>query len=174
MKKEFFVALDIETDGLNYEPTNDDVANIIRISAIKFDKNGKIKRKFCRLIKPPKPISESVEIITKITNKKLRYKLKDKWGFKGLNRFVKNATIVGYNMSFTLGFLKFHGKKYGLEFNNETIDVYPLIKERFPELKSYSVSKIAQYLSINRQLKEKYFDVEVIMKLHQKLLNNYS
>ena len=76
-------------------------------------------------------------------------------------------------MSFTLGFLKFHGKKYGLEFNNKTIDLYPLIKEKFPELKSYSVSKIAQYLSINRQLKEKYFDVEVIMKLHQKLLNNY-
>ena len=44
MKKEFFVALDIETDGLNYEPTNGDVANIIRISAIKFDKSGKIKR----------------------------------------------------------------------------------------------------------------------------------
>ena len=95
-----FVALDTETTGLNSEN-----CRIIEVGAVKFDKNGIIK-KFWTLVDPCEEIPDRVTEITGITDSMVMGKPPIEEILGELILFLEDSIIVGHNVQFDLRFLK--------------------------------------------------------------------
>lgn len=110
--RELFVAIDLETTGLN--PRKDE---IIEVGALKFSNKGE-EWEYSELIKPSKPIPfevfEKTGIAPEMVTQAPRFEeIKDKF-----IQFVNDCIILGWNLSFDLAFLR----KKGVRFKNPTYE----------------------------------------------------
>lgn len=127
-----YVVFDFETSGL--DAVNDEV---IEISAIKFV-DGVKQAAFDCLLKPSKPISDTIINLTKITNEML-----DKGGkdpekvWKEFALYIQNLPLIGHNsIGFDRLFLEEAAKKYNLAIpaTYRYIDTAMLYKGRKAEI----------------------------------------
>lgn len=95
-----YVFLNIETTGLDYK--NDE---IIYMECKKYSKDFKDLDELKLYIKPKKKILESVEKITKITNKMLEDGTDIKSALKKLQSFLENSYVICFNGEFDLSFI---------------------------------------------------------------------
>lgn len=95
-----FVALDIETTGLDKE---DD--KIIQIAMVKVE-NGKIVDTYCTLVNPKMHISEDASEVNGIYDIDVRNEKTIDKLFPEIFDFIGNFTIVAHNAQFDMGFLR--------------------------------------------------------------------
>lgn len=133
------VSLDIETSGLSKEKDK-----IIEIGLIKF-KGEEIIDSFKSLINPEIEVPYEVLSITGIKQSELKkapkfQELRDK-----IKQFINNYPIVGHNIKFDLDFLEANG----LKINNQFYDTWQLSLILLPNLPTYSLEFLANFLKIN-------------------------
>ena len=134
IKNNTFVIIDIETNGLNYE--EDD---IIELCAIKM-KNGEIIDRYTSLCKPRLPIKKEIEQITGITNDMVKLAPSSKEVVENFLKFVEDAILVGYNISFEVNFINRIANNENYAINNKTIDCLEYVKKLYPNLKNYKMN----------------------------------
>jgi len=99
-----YVAIDTETTGVNNK-----IDSILSIAAVKFSEEGKIIEKYEKFFKPASGvIPQEVVNIHGITLEKVKdCEVYNKTARDDINKFIRGTELVGHNISFDLGFLKF-------------------------------------------------------------------
>ncbi|MFC6261434.1 type I-E CRISPR-associated endoribonuclease Cas2e [Levilactobacillus fujinensis] len=165
-KKLMMVSLDLETTGL--DPVKD---TILSIGAVKWGQDDKIVQ-FYQLIQVPQKIPEKITELTGITVEMLNKQgisLAD--GLQGLQKFVADAPIVGYNLRFDEGFLLAAFRKIGQSgLSNRLIDLMPLVKKSNKFLDNYRLETVlADYEIENSHPHHALSDAQATFDLASKL-----
>ncbi len=138
MKERIFVALDVETTGLQAG-----VDEIIEFAAVKF-RNGEILERFDQLIAPHQPLPLKITRLTGITPQDLvnAPRFNDVGG--KIASFIQNHPIVGHSIGFDLKMLQ----AQGMNFNQPVYDTFDLATILMPQIKVYKLGAIAEHLGI--------------------------
>jgi len=150
-----FVALDIETTGLDYEKEE-----IIEFGAVRFV-NGEIQDQLTFLIKPTKPIPPQISRITGISDKDVNGAPAFSEVIEEILKFIGTVPIIVHNVNFDLPFLEYHIRKAKGDFvdwgkklreyrylSNPKIDTVILARMYLPFLHGFSLSTLAEYFDI--------------------------
>lgn len=141
---ELYAVVDIETTGL--DPLRDE---IIELSAIRFEK-GKRIGEFSTLVRPRRRISSFITDLTGITDEMLRDAPRIEDCIAGFEEFVGYDIILGYNVSFDVGFISTGMMRIlGRPFLNPFVDVMRIARRELPELPHHRQTDIADYFSIS-------------------------
>lgn len=133
-----YVALDLETTGLS-----SDRDAIIEVGAVKY-RDGEPVETFDTLVNPGRPLPYEITLLTGIRNEDVIGKPKFDQVGPALQRFVGSAPVVGHNVAFDLGFLRYRG----LFLDNPGLDTWELASVLIPGRPSYSLSSLAAHFGI--------------------------
>lgn len=144
------IAIDLETTGLDQETDA-----IIEVGAVRLI-DGQVVDEYSTLVNPGRPIPEAITLLTGISDEDFHPKL-HKAGeqpippvpsinevLPAVRTFVGNATVVGHNVGFDLGFLRRHG----ILQNNLWIDTYELAAVLLPRAPRYNLASLSSLLNI--------------------------
>lgn len=138
-----FVALDIETTGLNFEKDE-----IIEIAAIRFSK-GKIIDSFQSFVKPLKPVPKFIQHLTHINADMLSKAPSIDKVLSELLEYVKDKIIVGHNIDFDLGFINRQLIKTNrIPLQNNKWDTLELSKIYLPYTLDHTLGSVCEYLDV--------------------------
>lgn len=148
MTEPIFIALDLETTGLNK-----DSDQIIEVAAVKFSSNQTLET-FTTLVNPQKPIPTVSTYITGITDEEVATaptfaEIKDQ-----LIEFIGDYPIIGHFIKFDIDFLI----AKGIPLTNQSHDTFGLASMLIPHLPSYSLETITEYLDLPHQNKHRALD----------------
>jgi len=143
-----YVALDVETTGLNAE-----IGNIVEIALVKFffDKEGALseENRLSTLINPKTDIPAQASRIHGITNedvsnaplfRDIAFQIADS---------CEQRVIVGHNVLFDIGFLEQEFRRANIVVElQECADTFGMAKLAFPSMPSYNLGKLAFGLGI--------------------------
>ncbi|MCI5839165.1 MAG: PolC-type DNA polymerase III [Peptoniphilaceae bacterium] len=166
-----FVVFDIETTGLKKY-----FDKITEIGAVRIH-DGKITEVFNELVNPEKIISEKIIDLTGITNEMVSDKETiDKVLPRFLN-FSKDAYFVGHNADFDIGFIRYNAKCNGIDFNPVYFDTLQLSRALLPNLKKFTLDKVARELQVDsfnhhRASDDAKATAQIFIKLLEKLKYN--
>ncbi len=137
-----FAVIDIETTGGS--PKSDKITEI----AIYIHDGLQIVDEFVTLVNPEIRIPYFITGLTGITNEMVA----DAPRFFEIARKVVEMTegnvFVAHNVNFDYSFLRQEFKSLGFEYNRKTLDTIRLARQVVPGLKSYSLGKLCDSLSI--------------------------
>lgn len=164
-KQKEFVAVDIETTGLNTETDQ-----ILSIGAVKHDGT-----EFYRLIKQDVDVPKQIVELTGITSEML-----SKEGVPlqevlvELTDFVGDVPIVGYNFRFDSAFLNRDYRKCGMqELKNEIKDLLPVVKRKEKFLDNYKLQTVLSNYGIENKVPHNAVsDARATKELAMKLIKN--
>lgn len=174
-----FIALDIETTGLDYNKEE-----IIEFAAVRF-RNGEAVDGIDFFIKPPKRIPHFITRITGITDKDVKDAPPFAEVLPRILDFVKDYPIVAHNINFDVPFLEYHARKANGDFSNwndknkqyrffpnTRIDTVTLSRLYLPFVTSFSLGSLIDYFQIPVDKAHRALpDAEAAGKLLVNLLN---
>ncbi|MCI1985279.1 MAG: type I-E CRISPR-associated endoribonuclease Cas2e [Lactobacillus sp.] len=169
VQDETFIALDIETTGLDVTKEQ-----IIAIGAVQYA-GGKPDSSFYRLIRTAQPLPEGIQTLTGITTEALRREgVPLAEALVALKQFVRAQPIVGYHVSFDEKFIANGFRQVGeVGLANRFIDLMPIVKRTDKFLDSYRLTTVLKkYAIVNRQPHNALADAEATAKLAMKLIKN--
>ena len=141
-----FTVLDIETTG-GKEP------DVVQISAVKYDKNGKEYSEFDRYLIPTKPMTERVRDLTGLSTEFLRKNgAPQEEVIPAFRKFLGDDVIMGYNIKgcdiphLNRAFLK-HGLK---SLDNDYVDVYRWVKHLVKGVENYRLETMVRHFNIDQ------------------------
>ena len=159
-----FVALDIETTGLN--PAED---KIIEIGMAKIS-DGEIVDSYSTLVNPGIRISERITMITGITDDMVEGKPAITEIISDIVDFTKDMPILGHNVIFDYSFIKKAAVNSGLDFKKSGIDTLKLSRRLLPEVPHKTLEYLCGYFGIDAGNSHRaYDDALSAMKLYEKL-----
>ena len=162
---EKFAVVDLETTGLNDGHNGKKADSIIEIGAVKID-GGKITDKYSTFVACDEPIPEEITRLTGITQNDLTGAPTVKEVIKRFYEFSRDCIIVGHNILFDYGFIRYYGKQYGYEFNNNIIDTFLLSREKLNgNVENYKLATVAKHFGINFNPHRALVDAEVSAKI---------
>lgn len=136
--RDTFVALDLETTGLN-----PDFDTIIEVGAARFE-NGELLDTFGTLINPGRSIPERVTAITGISSDDVAGAPRIEAVLSDLRRFVGSHPVVGHRVEFDLSFLS----EYGIGTHNAAVDTYDLAAVMLPTAPRYNLNSLTSQLGL--------------------------
>ncbi|MCL2173196.1 MAG: exonuclease domain-containing protein [Candidatus Bathyarchaeota archaeon] len=131
-----FIALDIETTGLN---RNSDY--ILEVAVIKYQNSIEVD-KFVTLINPKVPIPSSAIAIHGITNKMVQNSPTIDTVIPQLLNFLGNHLLVGHYVNFDIGFIEVWAKQLGHTAKWNYIDTISVAKKMLPGLPNYKLKTV--------------------------------
>lgn len=153
-----YVVIDIETSGIN--PDKDE---IIRLSALSIV-NGNETGTFFKLVKPIKPLTEKIEILTGITNVDLKEKCTIIDLLPDFLNFIGDSVLVAHNIGFDIKFINVALKKANMpSIKNETVDTFSIARNKLL-LQKYTLKHVAEFLGVCGNA-----DEEIIFAVYEKL-----
>ncbi|MDK1081766.1 MAG: helicase C-terminal domain-containing protein [Anaerolineae bacterium] len=158
-----FVALDIETTGLNTERDA-----IIEIGAVRFNER-RVEDEWSSLINPGRHIPDFISNLTGIDDAMVRQAPKLNSVIHELEAFIGDAPVIGHNVRFDLSFLQ----KAGILHSNDIIDTYELAAVLMPSAPRYNLGSLGQQLGIlmpatHRALEDSKVTQGVFMRLFER------
>ena len=144
MKELFnFVALDIETTGLDFNKDE-----IIEIGAVRFVK-GIEKDSFAIFVKPIKPVPRFITQLTHITDEQLAGGARLEDALIKLLQFLGMDLVLCHNTSFDIGFLNAKYEKCGFpKLSNQLLDSLDLARIYLPFIQNHKLETLAEYFEI--------------------------
>jgi DNA polymerase III epsilon subunit family exonuclease len=140
-----FVAFDTETTGLN--PKRD---RIVELAAVKY-RDGKIIEEKTWLIDPERRVPRWAETVHGISTAMLKDAPVFKEVYPEFQAFIEGSVLVAHNAPFDIAFVNEEVHRAGLRTPaNEVIDSLGLFRTWFPDLKSYTLEKVARHARISR------------------------
>lgn len=163
-QKETFVAVDLETTGVNA-----DIDKIIEFAGVIVE-NGKIVKQLEFVINPGVEISPQIQAITGITNEEVQGKPSFDEVKEEIQMFLNDYVVVGHNIAFDINFLE----KNGVKTSQKTLDTYTLSSLFFHEEKSLALEVLSENLQIEHKYKHRALGdilatVELLKIIHQKI-----
>lgn len=169
-----FVALDLETTGLN--PDKDE---IIEIAAVRF-KNGIKTDVFQSFVRPRRDIPKFIQYLTHIDPKQLDAAPTIDRVLNSLLEFVGNAVIVGHNVGFDIGFVnQALMRQRAAVLTNESWDTAELSRIYLPYTSDHTLGTICRHLGVeliqaHRADADAEASGEVLLHLAQHIVNQHS
>lgn len=160
-----YISIDIETTGFGI------TAKIIEIAAIKVE-NSNITNRFQSFVSIAEPLPQEIIRLTNITDNNLIDAPNIKTVLTELKSFIGNMPIIGYNIAFDMSFIKRYGDEIGISFDNETIDVLILAREKLfytDILTNYRLSTVAEYFGITFSAHRASNDAEATIEIYKQL-----
>jgi len=139
-----FVAIDIETTGLDYR--NDE---IIEIAAIRFQ-DGVETARFDTFVRPHGKLPKFIEYLTHISPDDLKQAPQVGIALSRFREFISGAILVGHNISFDLGFINHYltlGKDIPL--SNHSYDTADLSRYYLPYLNDHKLSTLTEFFDVS-------------------------
>ena len=168
-----YCMVDLETTGLSPE-WND----IIEIGAIRY-RDGQEVERFQTLVQPPVSddglyVDSFIEKLTGITNEMLADAPTAAVALPRFLDFLKDDIILGYNVSFDIGFLYDKCALYlGKVFPNDYVDVRRLARKICPDLPHYRLKDMAAHYGISKwQSHRSIGDCEVTDAVYRRLYSD--
>lgn len=140
-----YVCIDIETTGIHIP------AKIIEIAAVKVI-NDEISDTLQTFVGCGESLPEEIIKLTKITDVDLIGAPSILEALTKLKAFIGDLPIIGYNIAFDMSFIKHYGQECGIPFENETVDVLVLARERLFDkglLPNYRLHTVAEYFGVS-------------------------
>lgn len=169
-----FVALDLETTGLN--PVRD---RILEIGAIKI-KNGCAVAEYATLVDCQMNIPAMITGITGITNEMLEQARcegkapKAAQAVEELVEFCEDLPILGHNISFDYGFIKQNAVNLGIPFEKDGIDTLKIAKIYLSDLPSRSLEALCAHYGIGSETHHRAVeDAKAAAELYGKLIQEW-
>jgi len=135
-----YIVFDLETTGLDAKKNK-----IIEIGAVKYINEQEVGV-FSYLINPEIPIPDFITKITGISNFHVKNcETIDKIMPKFIE-FIGDYELVGFNVGFDIGFVKFN---YDGEILNKIIDVLPMAKRKFKNVKNHKLETLKLELGLD-------------------------
>jgi len=136
------VCFDIETTGLNkkYEV-------IIEIGAVVL-KNGEVTDRFNTFVSPGRILSPEIIRLTGITDEMLEGAPSQEEALRAFLDFAGNRPLAAHNAEFDMGFIATGCQKYGIPFENPSIDSLILAQNLLPDLGKYKLDIVAEHLGL--------------------------
>lgn len=161
------VFLDIETTGLNV-----DKDQIIEIGAKRIS-NSELKEDFQRLIRIDRQIPDVVRNLTNITDEMLSNGAELETVLRDFQKFIQNAVLVGYNISFDIKFLNKAFEKFSLgTIRNKTKDLMYEAKRRKVFQLNYKFETTLKTYGIDRQVFHRALqDANLLQLLYYKMFS---
>ncbi|MCZ6615290.1 MAG: exonuclease domain-containing protein [Chloroflexi bacterium] len=138
---EVYVALDIETTGLN--PQRD---AIIEVGAVRF-RGGEELDTFHTLVNPFGALSEFVVELTGINQREVDAAPPFGAVASGLADFIGGSPVVGHNVAFDLAFLA----EGGLNLTNISLDTQDMATVFLPAAKRYALSALSKEFGVAQE-----------------------
>lgn len=146
---ERFAVVDLETTGLNDGHNGKKADNIIEIGAVKIER-GIMTEKYSTFVACADSIPKEITELTGIKTKDLVGAPSVENAIKRFYEFSRDCNIVGHNILFDYGFIRYYGKQYGYDFNNNIIDTYLLSREKLHgKVEDYKLATVAKHFGIN-------------------------
>lgn len=146
-----FVALDLETTGLN--PVRD---RILEIGAVKV-RNGCIVDQYSTLVDCQMCVPPHITGLTGITNEMLEKSKEQgkapqaKEAIEKLIAFCEELPLLGHNISFDFGFVKQNAANCGMSFEKDGVDTLKIAKIYLSELPSRSLEALCCHYGIGSE-----------------------
>ena len=136
------VCFDIETTGLNkkYEV-------IIEIGAVVL-KNGEITDRFNTFVSPGRILSPEIIGLTGITDEMLVGAPSQEEALRAFLDFAGDRPLAAHNAEFDMGFIAAGCRKYGIPFENPSVDSLILAQNLLPDLGKYKLDIVAEHLQL--------------------------
>ncbi|MGX7048423.1 type I-E CRISPR-associated endoribonuclease Cas2e [Pseudolactococcus piscium] len=161
-----YVVFDIETTGLDLK-----MDKIIEIGAVKV--NGDKVSEFQILIKIDKTLPASIINLTGITDRLLLENGQEaKTAIEEFMNFVKDSSLVGYNVDFDRNFIQNMAKEVGISpFENKFIDLMRFVKKEKMFLVNYKLQTVLKAYGIldlvpHRALEDSKLTAELATKVN--------
>lgn len=135
---EEFVAIDLETTGLNSA-----VDEITEIGATRFDRDGNTEQ-YETLVNPGRLIPREIQKLTGISDDAVANAPRFEKVASALTTFVGNRAIVGQNIKFDLTFLA----RSGIEFPGPCYDTWEIASVLLPTADRLNLATLAELLEI--------------------------
>ncbi len=163
---ESFVAVDIETTGLN--PTTE---RIIEIGAVRV-REGQIEETFETLISPGRELSSFITGLTGITDEMLKEAPDIQTALQNFLEFAGEDVLLGHHISFDYSFLKKNIINIGGKFERMGLDTLKIARAALPELEKRSLSSLCCYYGIHnahahRACEDAMVTTELFFRLRQ-------
>lgn len=144
-----FVAIDIETTGLN--PKED---KIIEIGAVRV-REGKVVDSFSSFVNPMIPIPLQITNLTGITNDMIADAKSIGEVIHEFYDYVGDAILLGHNILFDYSFLKIALLNVGLKFERNGIDTLEISRILHKDLKSRTLESMCNFYGIHQFAKHR-------------------
>lgn len=138
-----YVVLDVETTGLNTATDQ-----IIEIGAVRIE-NGEEVAEYSKLINPERPIPDKVVELTGITPGMVQHAPTIQEVIAEFAAFCEGAVLVAHNASFDMAFFDRAFRAADLPFEHPKLDTLTLVRNVYPEQKSFKLGAMCKYLGIN-------------------------
>lgn len=139
-----YVCIDFETTGLY--PEKDRITDAAAARVV----DGQIVDTYSSLVHSPVAISAFVSNLTGITNEMISTAPEEDDVIRKLIAFIGDLPVIGYNVSFDLGFLHYAAHRASLPCPRENFDVQSYAKKGLPGRPGYKLENIAEYLSVDQ------------------------
>lgn len=147
-----FVALDLETTGLN--PKTD---RILEIGALRIV-NGCVEGQIKQLVDPQMEIPKRVTQLTGITGEMTQGQPQGAEAVKALVDFCGDLPLLGHNIIFDYSFVKHQAVNNGLDFEKQGIDTLRIARALLPDGESKSLTALCGRYAIERAAEHRAFD----------------
>ena len=137
-----FVVFDIETTGLDKFK-----CGITEIGAVRVQ-DGKILDTFESFVNPGMPIPSEVVHLTGITDAMVADAPEAAQVLQDFAAFCGDSVLVAHNAAFDIGFIRYYGRMYGLNFANPVLDTLALSRSLYPHVRSHKLNDIAKRLNV--------------------------
>ncbi len=150
-----FVALDIETTGLDYQRDE-----IIEVGAIRY-LNGEPEDTLSILINPGRAIPYQISRLTGINDEMLVNSPSFLEASASILDFINESPLIVHNINFDIPFLEYHLRHFRENYTERIQEYEILVQEKydtlflskifFPFQPSYSLKNLAEYFSIQEK-----------------------
>ena len=171
LKKNVFVVFDLETTGLNNQPSMGKVDKMIEIGAVKIV-DGNIAEKFSSFIACSEKLPPNIVELTGIHDQDLVGAPDVKDVVADFYKFVDGAYLVGHNVQFDYRFIRYYGEENGYFFENKEFDTLLLAQEllRGVGLANYKLNTVAAHYGFTFNHHRAFDDALVTAKVFTELM----
>jgi DNA polymerase-3 subunit alpha (Gram-positive type) len=140
-----FVVFDLETTGLNSQPSMGKMDRIIEIGAVKII-DGKLEEKFSSFVACPERLSKEIVELTGIHDYDLVGAPEIEKVIADFYKFTDGAYLVGHNVNFDFNFVRYYGEQNRYTFEHKKYDTLAFAQELLAGLiPNYKLNSVADY-----------------------------
>ncbi len=140
---QIYVVFDIETTGLKAEQ-----GHIIEIGAVKV-KGGEIIDRFSTFVNAGVTIPPNIVELTGITEDMIKDAPLAREVLVQFAAFTQGCVLVAHNASFDVGFVRVHGKRFSIAFDQPYADTLMLSRYLLWGVKNHKLNTVCEHLGIS-------------------------
>ena len=170
LKNNVFVVFDLETTGLNNNPSMGRMDKIIEIGAVKLI-NGEIAEKFSTFVACKERLSNEIINLTGIHDEDLVGAPEIEKVLADFYKFTDGAYLVGHNVNFDYRFVHYYGEQSGYMFDKKLFDTLTLAQEMLRgRLANYKLNTVADHYGFTFNHHRAFDDACVTAKVFIELI----